>query len=63
MVRTKEGKLADDILVGAKAIAEEAGLSQRQVYAYQKELGLTHMGSLLVGSKSGMRQRLTGKAD
>ena len=59
----KQTRLADDILIGAKAVAKEAGLTERQVYAYQKELGLTHMGALLIGSRSGLKKRLTGNAD
>jgi hypothetical protein len=54
-------KLADDILIGAKAIAAECGLSERQVYAKQSDLGLTHLGALLIGSKSGLKRRLTNR--
>jgi hypothetical protein len=59
----KVGKIADDILISAEAISEETGLTERQVYAKQKELGLTHLGGLLIGSKSELKKRLTGKSD
>jgi hypothetical protein len=57
----RKEKIADDILVGAEAIASETGLRLRQVYAKQTELGITHLGGLLVGSKSRLREILTGK--
>jgi len=47
-------------LVGAKAVSEETGLTERQVYAKQKDLGLTHLGGLLIGSKAHLRKILTG---
>jgi hypothetical protein len=57
----RKEKIADDILIGAKAIAEETGFTERQVYAKQDDLGLTHLGALLVGSKAGLKRRLTNK--
>jgi len=56
----KTEKIADDILVGARAVSEETGLTERQVYAKQKDLGLTHLGGLLIGSKAHLRKILTG---
>ena len=59
---SKTEKIADDLLYGAEAIANETGLRLRQVYAKQDELGVTHLGGLLVGSKAELRRRLTGKS-
>jgi hypothetical protein len=55
-------KLADDLLYGAQAIADYIGRDPRWVYYQQKALGLTHVGALLVGSKSKIRKLLTGEA-
>jgi hypothetical protein len=59
----KETKLADDLLIGAEAIADFTGLSLRQVYDQQDNLGLKHLGAKLIGSKIGLRERLTGKSE
>jgi hypothetical protein len=47
-----------DILIGAKAIAEFTGLSTNQVY-HQHSIGalpITQQGSLLIASKSRLRE-------
>jgi hypothetical protein len=54
--------IADDILQGAEAIAEYTGLTKRQVYHQQENLGLTHLGAMLIGSKRKLRRLLTGEA-
>jgi hypothetical protein len=36
-------------------------LTPRQVYHYQAELGLTHLGGKLIGSKREITKRLTGR--
>jgi hypothetical protein len=60
--REDDEKLADDMLYGAQAIADFLGLNPRQVYHQQRELGLAHLGAMLVGSKSKLKKRLTGEA-
>ncbi len=58
----KNERLANDLLRGAEQIAEWTGLSVRQVYHQQRNLGLTHLGAMLVGSKSKLKKLLTGEA-
>jgi hypothetical protein len=53
--------LADDLLIGAEAIAAYTGLSVRQVYYQQENLGLRHLGSTLIGSCNNLRALLTGR--
>jgi hypothetical protein len=51
--------LADDLLHGAREIADFLGLSERQAY-HQIEHGnipTTRMGRLIVGSKTVLRRR------
>jgi hypothetical protein len=55
-------RLADDLLHGAEEIAEYTGLTARQIYHQQKNLGLVHLGALLIGSKTKLRKLLTGEA-
>ncbi len=47
-------RLADDLLVGAGAIAEYVGVSKRQVYywAQIKRFRLFHIGDRIAGRKS-----------
>jgi hypothetical protein len=59
---TVNERLADDLLRGAEEISEYTGLTIRQVYHQQKNLGLTHLGAMLIGSKSKLRKLLTGEA-
>lgn len=54
-------KPADDLLYGAQAISDETGLSVRQVYHQQKNLGLAHLGAMLVGSKKKLKKLLAGE--
>ena len=42
--------LADDMLYGAQEITNYTRLTVRQVYHQQKNLGLKHLGAMLVGS-------------
>jgi hypothetical protein len=52
-------KLADDILDGAKEIADYIRiLNERQVYHYQEALGLKHLRGKLIGFKSEITKRL-----
>ena len=55
-------KLADDLLKGAPEIADYTGLTPRQVYYQQENLGLKHLGAMLIGSKKKLRELLTGTA-
>jgi hypothetical protein len=58
----KNETLADDLLDGAAEIAAFTGkFNPRQVYFYQEELGLKHLGGRLVGSKKEITKRLTGR--
>lgn len=56
----KDEKLADDLLFGARPIADFIGLTERQVYHQQRALGLRRLGAILVGSKSKLRRLLAG---
>jgi hypothetical protein len=50
--------LAGDLLVGAAAIAEYTGFSERQIY-HQVETGslpVKRMGRLLIGSRTALRR-------
>jgi hypothetical protein len=58
----KNERLADDLLCGAEEIAEWTGLTPRQVYHQQRNLGLTHLGAMLIGSKNRLKKLLTGEA-
>jgi hypothetical protein len=51
---------ADDVLWGAKEIGEFIKRKRAYVYNKQEDLGLTHIGALLVGSKSKLKELLTG---
>jgi hypothetical protein len=59
MTKNSEQTIADDLLVGAHEIAAFIGkLDVRQVYFYQRELGIGHLGSQLIASKTKLRERL-----
>jgi hypothetical protein len=59
MNKKSEQTIADDLLVGAHEIAAFIGkLDVRQIYFYQKELGIGHLGGQLIASKSKLRERL-----
>jgi hypothetical protein len=47
-------KLADDLLLGAKKIADWMGATERQIYywAALKRFGLFHVGDKIAGRKS-----------
>jgi hypothetical protein len=60
-MQAHDEKLADDILYGAPEIADYTGLTVRQVYHQQENLGLTHLGAMLIGSKKALKRRLTGR--
>jgi hypothetical protein len=58
----KPESLADDLLDGADEIAAFIKkLTARQVYHYQEQLGLTHLGGKLIGSKREITRRLSGR--
>lgn len=61
-MQSQNEKLADDILYGAEAIADYTGLTVRQVYHQQDNLGLGRLGGTLTGSKRKLRERLAGEA-
>lgn len=54
-------KLADDLLVGAKAIAEYVGVTERQVFYWGEtgRLPLFKIGSKWAGRKSQINERLS----
>ncbi len=56
------GSLASDLLWGAEEVAEFINRKPSFVYYAQEALGLTHVGALLVGSKSKLTKLLTGGA-
>jgi hypothetical protein len=56
-MQAKDEKL--DVLYGAPAIGKFCGLSVRQVYHQQANLGLGKLGAMLIGSKAKLRERLT----
>jgi hypothetical protein len=54
-----------DILIGARQIADFTGLSENQVY-HQTKIGVlpvTRQGSLLIGSKSRLRQHFSAQVE
>jgi hypothetical protein len=61
--RHDEDELSKDLMYGAEPIGRFIGRPPRWVYHHQKNLGLGHVGATLVGSKSGLKKRLTGNAD
>ena len=57
---SKDDKIADDVLWGAAAIAEEIGLPVREVF-YQLELGrlpAKKVGAIWVASRTKLRDHL-----
>jgi hypothetical protein len=68
MKKTKQkddATLADDLLVGAKAIAAYLGLNERQVFHQAANGGLPavqRMGKLLIASKQRLRRYYQGEA-
>jgi hypothetical protein len=61
-------KLADDMLMGAEAIAEELGISTAQVYHYArlKRLPIGKLGATLIASKRQLQRacaKLTASQD
>jgi len=59
-MQVKDDKL--DVLYGAPAIAAFCGLTVRQVYHQAPNLGLGKLGSILIGSKAKLKERLTTPA-
>lgn len=56
--------LADDVLIGAKAIADETGIKVRQVYRLA-ELGSIptfKIGGTIAARRSELQRRLSGEA-
>jgi hypothetical protein len=55
-----EERLADDLLLGAKPIADWMGCSPRQVYYWAriKRFGLFHVGDKIAGRKSRILKEL-----
>ena len=62
----QERRLADDLLYGAKAIADELGIEERQA-RWQIDQGniqgVTRMGRLIVCSKSALRRQFAPHQD
>jgi hypothetical protein len=58
-----EQRLADDLLYGAVEIGNFISRKPAWVYYQQKNLGLTHVGALLVGSKKRLKKLLTGESE
>jgi hypothetical protein len=58
----RSGKLADDLLVGAKAIADELGIEERQAFhgLTRGNIPARKMGRLWVASRSRLRAHFTG---
>ena len=52
-----------DALYGATAIGRFINRPPRWVYHQQENLGLTHVGAVLVGSKSKLKKLLTGESE
>lgn len=61
-MQEQDNELVNDVLKGAAEIARYTGLSVRQVYHQQENLGLTHLGAMLIGSKRKLKRLLTGEA-
>jgi hypothetical protein len=57
--RHDDDKLAGDLLYGAQAIGDYLGRPPRWVYHQQKNLGLSHVGATLIGSKTKLTKLLT----
>jgi hypothetical protein len=51
-----------DALYGAHEIGDFIDRPARWVYHQQKNLGLVHVGAVLVGSKSKLKKLLTGES-
>jgi hypothetical protein len=60
MTKQTEIPLGDDLLDGAGEISAFLGgkISRRNVYLYQKELGLFHLRGKLMGLKSKLSERI-----
>jgi hypothetical protein len=54
-----EAALSADLLFGAVEIARYIGRKPRWVYHQQKNLGLSHVGATLIGSKTKLTKLLT----
>jgi hypothetical protein len=61
--RNQQPPLADDLIVGAEAIAKELGLTPRQVFyfAAKGELPIRKLGRLLTASRSRLRRHFAGE--
>jgi hypothetical protein len=55
---SNDAPLADDLIVGAAAIARETGFSQRQIFyfASRGQIPVRKMGRLLVASRARLRK-------
>ena len=53
-------RLADDLLIGADAIAEELGVDRAQVYYFvrKKKLPIGRLGRSLIASRSKLRRAI-----
>lgn len=53
--------LADDMLIGAKAISDESGFKQRQVYRLAElgELPVQKVGGTLISRRSWLREHFS----
>jgi hypothetical protein len=61
MSQNTDDDLGSDLLYGADEIAAYIRRKPAFVYYAQKSLGLTHVGAILVGSKSKLKKLLTGE--
>ena len=57
--------LADDVLIGAKAIADETGIKVRQVYRLAElgELPTFKLGGTLAARRSELQKRLSSERE
>jgi hypothetical protein len=60
---SKDAPLADDLIVGAAAIARETGFSPRQIFyfAARGQIPVRKMGRLLIASRARLRKHFGGE--
>jgi hypothetical protein len=63
MLDQSETKLADDLLVGARAIGEEIGESVDVVYYLHRtgKLPIGKLGKILIATRSGLRRAVLAR--
>ena len=64
MPKAADDSLATDLLHGAREIAEFLGVTPRKVFYYVErgQIPVTKLGSLIVASKSALRQHFVEKS-